>query len=105
MNNRTIFENAQQKVRALKRFYTHLVEFCLVTIFLLVVKEDIVQWVSKKSSNTDEGFLRWLDWNILAIPIIWAVVIAVHGLKTIRIPILKNWEERQINKILEKDYR
>ncbi|MBW8199210.1 2TM domain-containing protein [Flagellimonas abyssi] len=79
MDRNSVFEKAQRKVNAIKRFYYHLTFFILVSSVLLALKGSTVDWFMETSGNSNEAFLKWIDWNILAIPIIWGAVIAVQG--------------------------
>ncbi|AEM69181.1 hypothetical protein Murru_0124 [Allomuricauda ruestringensis DSM 13258] len=90
MTQNITFEQAKRKVSSIKGFYFHLALFIIISVVLITTKRNIVQWVIQKSENTDEGFLRWLDWNIIAIPIIWGVVLLVHGLYIFGTPLKKN---------------
>ena len=79
MDRSTSLERAKQKVNAIKRFYHHLALFVFLSAVLLASKGGLVEWVKENSANPDKEFLKWVDWNILAIPIIWGVVIVVQG--------------------------
>nr|WP_321412116.1 2TM domain-containing protein [uncultured Allomuricauda sp.] len=103
MDRNSVFEKVRRKVNAIKRFYYHLAFFILVSSVLLTLKGSIVDWFMETSGNSNEAFLQWIDWNILAVPIIWAAVIAVHGYAVFGYPLMKNWEERQVQKYLKED--
>ena len=79
MSRYTLFEKAQRKVNAIKAFYNHLAIFVLLNTILLVLKGSIVRWFLENSADPNVEFLKWIDWNILAVPIIWSVVIIFHG--------------------------
>jgi|SRR6056297_1845608 len=100
--NRT-FEKAKKRVNAIKQFYSHLALFIFVSVVLLFLKQNIVQWVSENSGNTNEEFLKWVDWNILAIPIIWGAVIIVQAFYVFGFPLMKKWEEQQVKKYVKED--
>lgn len=100
--NRT-FEQAKKRVNAIKRFYSNLTLFILLSAVLLFLKQNIVQWVLEHSGNTNAEFLKWVDWNILAMPIIWGIVIVVQAFYVFGLPLMKKWEEQQVKKYLKED--
>ena len=102
MTQKSTFEQAKKQVNALKRFYSHLTLFILGSLVLLSLKSNIVQWVLERSENTNPEFLKWVDWNILAIPIIWGAVIVVRGYYVFGYPLIKKWEAQQMKKYLKE---
>ncbi len=103
MTRKNTFEQAKKQVNDLKRFYSHLTLFIFVTAVLLFLKQNIVHWVLENSGNSNEGFLKWVDWNILAIPIIWGAIIIANGFSVFGSPLMKKWEEQQVKKYLKED--
>jgi len=83
------YYQAHKKVEEIKKFYQHL------TVYLLC--NPIVIVVNLMSSPDFQYF-----WFCL---LGWGIPIVVHGLKAFdRIPFLnKEWEERKISEILEKE--
>jgi hypothetical protein len=53
----------------------------------------------------DEGFIDWLNWNTYLLPLIWALVIAIHGIRVYRrkFKIFRGWEERKIKELIQKE--
>jgi len=80
---------AQKKVKEIKDFYQHLMIFILVSIILIVI-----------NLMTSPGYL-WFVWCLIG----WLIGLIVHGLTTFNLPPFfdKNWEERKIREILEKE--
>ncbi len=76
----------------------------IFTIILFALKGRILETFVSKGVE-DSNLLRWMEWNILAIPIILGVVFVVKGLRlfVLKYNILKKWEERQMNKYLGED--
>jgi len=100
MTQNSTFEKAKKRVNAIKRFYSHLALFIFVSVVLLFLKQNIVQW-GKKKKNAE--FSKWVDWNILAIPIIWGIVIVVQAFYVFGLPLMKKWEEQQVKKYVKED--
>ena len=96
------YVKAKKRVDAIKGFYFNLIKFAIITLLILVFKGRFLEIFIEKGVE-DENILQWIEWNILAIPIIWGLVLLVIGLKLFVFTsnILKNWEKRQIQKHLE----
>ena len=83
------YHQAQKKVREIKDFYQHLIVFILVSIILIVI-----------NLMTSPGYL-WFAWCLMG----WGIGLVLHGLAVFNLPPFfnKDWEERKIREILEKD--
>ena len=98
------YVKAKKKVDAIKGFYFNVLKFVIITLLILVFKGRIMEIFIEKGVE-DENILQWIEWNILAIPIIWGLVLLIIGLRlfVFKSNILKNWEKGQIQKHLERD--
>lgn len=83
------YYQAQKRVKEIKEFYEHLTVFTLVSVILIVI-----------NLLTSPEYL-WFIWCLLG----WGIGVVFHGLKAFAISInfIKNWEERKIREILEKE--
>lgn len=79
------YERASKRVKELKGFYGNLMSYCLVIPFLIFVN----LYTSPKH--------LWFWWPMLG----WGIGLASHGLQVFGIG--RNWEEKQIQKILDKE--
>lgn len=79
------YERASKRVKELKGFYGNLISYCLVIPFLIFVN---LYTVPK---------YHWFWWPMLG----WGIGLASHALQVFGIG--RNWEEKQIQKILEKE--
>lgn len=95
---------ARKKLDAIKGFYIHLIQYVIITILIISFKGRILDIFIAKGIENPET-LQWMEWNILAIPIIWGLVLLIMGLSlfVFKSNKIKNWEERQIQKYLESD--
>ena len=86
------YQEAQKQVKKIKGFYTHLIVFILVNIYVII----------KKTQNIDEGETIW---HAFKLAFFWGIGLVFHGLKTFDlIPFFgKNWEERKIKEIMDKE--
>ena len=83
------YYEAQKRVKEIREFYEHLTVYLLCNPIVIVV-----------NLMTSPGYL-WFIWCVLG----WGFAIVMHALKVFRIsPIFnKDWEERKIKEILEKE--
>ena len=83
------YYQARKRVEEIRKFYEHLAVFVLCNPVLIVV-----------NLMTSPGYL-WFIWSLLG----WGFAVTMHGLKVFKIlPFFdKEWEERKINEILEKE--
>lgn len=79
------YERASKRVKELKGFYGNLISYCLIIPFLIFVNLYTVPQY------------HWFWWPMLG----WGIGLASHALQVFGIS--RNWEEKQIQKILEKE--
>ncbi|UJF30873.1 2TM domain-containing protein [Kaistella sp. 97-N-M2] len=79
------YQRASKRVKELKGFYGNLTSYCLVIPFLIFVN----LWTAPQ--------YHWFWWPILG----WGIGLASHALQVFGIG--RNWEEKQIRKILDKE--
>ena len=80
------YQRAAKRVEELKGFYSNLISYCLVIPFLAFI-----------NLYTSPQYL-WFVWPMLG----WGFGLSMHALKVYGIG--KNWEEKQIQKILDRDH-
>ncbi len=97
------YEVAKKKVGAIKGFYAHVALFIFISVLMLSAKGAILDVMAEKNKEADPNFVEWLDWNIIAVILIWAAVIFVQGLVVFGRPFIKKWEKRKIEAYLERD--
>ncbi|MGX7668324.1 2TM domain-containing protein [Flavobacterium pedocola] len=90
-NEREKYESAKNRVKEIKEFYTHLMVYLIVNMFLLAI-----------NLLTSPKHI-WFFWPMLG----WGVGVVVHALKTFSaLPFLgKEWEERKIKEFMEEEER
>ncbi len=98
-------EAAKKRVKDIKGFYAHLRAYILVNILILLLRMGIVDMITMRNPDMDPSFFDWLDLNVLITPLLWGIGLLIHGIFVFRyrFPFLKNWEERQIKKIMEEE--
>ena len=79
------YEKAAKRVEELKGFYGNLISYCIFIPFLF-----FINW------KTSPGYY-WAFWPMLG----WGIGVAAHAFQVFGIG--KDWEERQIQKYLEKE--
>jgi predicted membrane channel-forming protein YqfA (hemolysin III family) len=80
---------AKKRVEEIKGFYGNLTAFVIVNLLLVFI-----------NLYTSPGFL-WFYWPLMW----WGVGVVFHGLKVFKVfPVLgKDWEERKIKELMEKE--
>ena len=92
-------KRAKKQVEELKGFYIHLTVYILVNLFISTMKV----WRNMGDGETfNEAF--W-DFGTFAVWCFWGIGVVFHAIKVfMRNPIFgKDWEEKQIQKYLERD--
>ena len=102
-NQITKLERARKKVSAIKGFYQHLTAYLVVNTILLIFSGRITFILLSKEALGSPEFLEWVNWNIWGTPIIWGLALLIHAASVFLKSPFKKWEERQIQKILDKD--
>ena len=79
------YERAVKRVKELKGFYGNLISYCIVIPFLVII-----------NLLTSPGQL-WFYWPMLG----WGIGLLAHGMNVFAIG--RNWEEKKIQEIMNKD--
>ncbi len=103
---------AQKRVDAIKKFHRHLKVYIIINLLLLFVNYRAFDFLTDKGVQ-DPGFFYWFQWNIISTPVLWGIGLLVHAvyvfkfgarpLKELKPEFLKDWEERQIRKYIDKE--
>lgn len=101
----TAYERARKRVDDIKGFYGHLTAYIIVNTILLLARGKFHFMLLSKEALGDPEFLNWLDWNVYGTPIIWGIGLIIHAISVFaKNPFLgKAWEERQIEKYINRD--
>lgn len=81
------YDRAKKRMKEIKSFYGNLIAYCIIIPFLMIV------------NLTTSPKKIWFLWPMLG----WGIGLAAHGMGAFAIG--KNWEERKIRQILEKQNR
>ena len=92
---------AQQRILKIKKFYHHLGIFLIVNTVLMLTKNTIAISIFGEKALVYPEIMNWVYWNIF----IWAFIVGIHALIVFgKLPkLVRNWEQRQIDKYLEED--
>ena len=86
------FKKAKKRVNELKGFYSHLMVYVFVNVFILIV-------IYLNKHGDEEDFWRP---ETFFTAFFWGIGLLIHGLYTFNVPFFlgKDWEERKIKEIL-----
>ena len=84
-NEALAYDRAAKRVKEIKGFYGNLISYCLVIPFLIFINLQMTPQYT------------WFWWPMLG----WGIGVASHGFQVFGIG--KNWEEKKIREIMEKD--
>lgn len=107
-----MYLKAKKRVDRIKGFYKHLNIYIIVNIILIVIKMYIYGEIGGNGFG-DQGFQDWFRLNIYFTPLAWGFGLLVHGLLVFKYPnaslkdfkpkFIKSWEEKQIQKFIDKE--
>lgn len=100
----TKLERAQKKVASIKGFYNHLTVYIILNSIVLFTSGKFIFTLFNKDVMGNPNFLNWINWNVYGTPIIWGIVLLVHGLVVfgIKPSFLKRWEQQQLEKYMRE---
>ncbi len=95
------YERAKRQVNALKGFYNHLKIFVFLNGLFYLGKSGLLDALLPEELRFPSYYYSWVDLNTL----IWGGILLVHFVVVFhnKLPFLKKWEERQIQKYMEED--
>ncbi len=99
--DRKKLKRAKRRLEELKGFYWHLAAYVGVNSFITITK------LVRNMANGETLSQAFFDFGTFAVWLFWGIGIFFHALKVYSYnPIFsKEWEERQIQKYIEKDKR
>ena len=89
MDEQAKYQEAKKRVEEIKGFYFHLISYIVVNAVLVVI-----------NLLTSPEYL-WFIWPIIG----WGVGLLIHAFTVFGNVMGKDWEERKIKEIMEKDKR
>ncbi len=91
IKEKVAFEFASERVKAIKKFYSSLAIFIVVSLA-------IVLWHFQKTGNFEMNLTRLFI--IIIIIIVWAIILAIRAIKLFLLN--SDWEKDMLNKELKK---
>lgn len=88
------YDQARKRVKEIKSFYTHLVVYLVVNLMIVVVN----------IQNLDPGE-TYFQFKNFTTAFFWGLGLIAHALSVFLPSVLmgKNWEERKIKELMDKD--
>ena len=96
------FRKAQKKVEGIKNFYRHLFVYCMLSLFLFIGRDYIIQFFENKLVDTN--FIKWLDWNIIIFVFFLGIGLLFRAWKVFQynLSFIENWEKRQMEEFMNE---
>jgi len=82
-----IYEEAKKRVDEKKGFFTHLIIYIIVNVFLIII------W-----AVTNPGGYPWFIWPIIG----WGIGLVIHALTVFVFNRKTGWEQRELEKEVQK---
>jgi galactitol-specific phosphotransferase system IIC component len=88
------YQEAVKRVKRIKGFYTHLLVYVVINIMILVLQY-----------TDSDGSKDFWQWHTFSMVIFWGIGLGAHAMSVFVLTMLmgKDWEERKINELMEKD--
>jgi 2TM domain len=88
------YQEAVKRVKRIKGFYTHALIYLVINVMLFIV--------NAQNSPHGEGILHWKNF---VTAFFWGIGLLAHTMSVFMPSIIlgKNWEERKINELMEKE--
>ena len=95
--NEEKYKRAKKRVKQVKDFYTHLIVYLTVNIFLLIMHVSVFQ--------NGELHLEYPTWTMFTTPFFWGIGLLFHGLYVFQdgIKLFRKWEERKMKEYMEQE--
>ncbi|MCF6308118.1 MAG: 2TM domain-containing protein [Flavobacteriaceae bacterium] len=96
-NNDRKYRKARKRVKEIKDFYTHLIVYIIVNIFLIIMHLGIFQ---SGLANVEIP-----KWSMFITPFSWGIGLFFHWLKVFKdsFKFFKDWEDRKIQEYLDRE--
>jgi len=90
------YQWAQRRVKKLKSFYTHLMVYIIVNIFIMIARQ---------SPDSAEVNLRFWSFENFSVAFFWGFGLAMHALSVFGKDWLlgKRWEENKIKELMRRE--
>jgi uncharacterized integral membrane protein len=88
------YERATKRVKRIKSFYTHAVVYVVINILIVII--------NIQNMDAGESYFQWQNFTTL---FFWGIGLLAHALSVFTPNFLlgKDWEERKIKELMEKD--
>ncbi len=95
-HEKELYKMAQKRIKEIKGFYIHLIVYVCVNIFIFVINSNLL----------NNGTIN-IEFGNLSLPFFWGIGVAAHAASVFgpNFFLGKDWEEKKIKEILEKEKR
>lgn len=95
-NSKSDYLEAQKQVKQIKGFYTHLIVYVCVNVFL----------IGLQAVDLDKGEEFW-SLDLLKVPALWGIGLGIHWMSVFLPTFIfgRNWEEKKIRELMNEEKR
>lgn len=96
---------AKAQVKRIKGFYNHLFIYIVFLVLWILFSGRFFGLIRDSIGTTDVGFNRWADINFWLNPLIWGVIVLIHGLFVFgfKSTFFKKWEDRKLQEFIDEE--
>ena len=74
------YKRAKERSKSIRAFYLKAIRYFIFSVLLLLFKNRIIAALINKGVE-DPDALGWMEWNIMAVPLILMLILLVRGVK------------------------
>lgn len=102
---KTSYDKAIKHVNRIKGFYNHLFIYIIFLVFWIIFAGKFFGLLGDRYINPDKGFLDWVNINMWLNPLIWGIILLIHGLYVFcfKFQFFKDWEDRKIQEYMDEE--
>jgi len=97
-----MYNQAEKRVKRIKKFYNHLQVFVIMMLVLLLFSNVIFNFFESHIHNP--GTLKWARANVWVNCLLWVLGLLIHGLYAFgfKITFIERWEKDKVDELMNE---
>ncbi len=97
--DRITYLKAKHRVAQIKSFYTHILVYALINVFIITAK------ILNNLNNGETFEQAFFDWSTFFVAMVWGVFMLMHAFYILILPMIlgKNWELNKIESYMKNE--